>query len=270
MVGGELKIVASSDLGELGAEDGPPVSFYWGVSGVGPYLAPWLAVALLLLLPKANRRLGAWWLLLPLLCVQALILCLPSLFGPLGGNLLDIFQQVFAALSFGIAAVWLVSPLFRRRLWIVSLVEVLLAAGCMGLLAFAVRADWSADRGENVFSLISLVLAVFWSALALSLAGLFCRRRLRLMVFSLWVLGVVVAGWLASAMPFLLLRLRIETGPTVSELVGVGLAVALVHFLVLLPFLLLAFIHPFYRERLESVLGIAASETRPADGRQVS
>jgi hypothetical protein len=256
MVAGELKVVASSDLGELGAKDGPPVTFLWATTGVGLHLVPWLAVAVLLVLLRANRRSGAWWLLLPLLCVQALLWCLQSLLAFVGAEALHVFQQVFAALSFGIAAAWLVCPLFGRRMWVVSFVEVLLAAGCMGLLAFAVRADWSAELPENIACSILLGLAVFWSALALSLAGLFCRRRLRPMVFWLWVLGVVVAGWLATGTPFLLIRVVGEGGPAVWGFVGFAVLVALVQFLVLWPFLLLAFIHPFYRGRLESVWGL--------------
>jgi dolichol kinase len=38
------------------------------------------------------------------------------------------------------------------------------------------------------------------------------------------------------------------------------LAVALAHFLVLWPFLLLAFIHPFYRARLETVWGLPQAQ----------
>ena len=42
--GGKLTIVASSDLGALGAKDGLPMEYNWILPSLAPLLLPWLAI----------------------------------------------------------------------------------------------------------------------------------------------------------------------------------------------------------------------------------
>jgi hypothetical protein len=186
-------------------------------------------------------------------------LCLRSLFVFAGEDTLDMFQQVFDALGLGITAAWLVYPLFGLRSRMAAFLAVLVAAGAAALLAFVVRADWSELVPENVVCLILLGLSVLGSALAISLAGRFCRRTFRAVPFLLWVLGAVVAGWCAAATPLLLVRVISPNGPSLSGVALGVLTVALVHFLILSPFLLLSIYHPFHRERLAPICGNSGS-----------
>ncbi len=138
-----LQIVASDDLGGLGAKEGPPVTCQPGswMSGststtVGgsenslPALLPGLALLLLLAL-KANRRPQAWWIGLPVICglglcalLRAALLSLPAQvpaslaavvqLSAAGAELppselLKILAQSVPALTFAVAGVWLLS-----------------------------------------------------------------------------------------------------------------------------------------------------------------
>ena len=62
----ELRIVASQDIGPLGAKDGSPVTFPWRWYYSVPTLPLWALIVLLLVVPKANRHRQAWLILIPL------------------------------------------------------------------------------------------------------------------------------------------------------------------------------------------------------------
>ena len=119
--GGKLTIVASADLGALGAKDGSPVDYNWALPGIAPLLLPWLAILGLLAL-KPNRCAAAWLIWLPLGCVIAFTLPPPIL--PSGT---DFFLDVIAALAVGLAAVWLLSNYLRRPHRLLTFLCVLLA-----------------------------------------------------------------------------------------------------------------------------------------------
>ena len=70
---GTLKVVASQNLGALGARDGPAVQVYCPVGDSLRSVAGWFVVILLLLLRKANRLKEAWLLLVPLVVVYLVL-----------------------------------------------------------------------------------------------------------------------------------------------------------------------------------------------------
>ena len=76
---GDLKIVATADLGGLGANEGPPVICAWSGMPFGsrvtsfPRVVPWLVILGLCLL-KPNRRGQVWWVWLPLLVTAGMAL----------------------------------------------------------------------------------------------------------------------------------------------------------------------------------------------------
>ena len=250
-VGGNLKIVASANLGGLGARDGAPVEYDWVLPGFAPLLLPWL-VTLGLLALKPNRRAAAWLIWLPLGCVAALTILPPEM--PGGANFL---LDAIAALAFGLAAVWLLSNYLRQSHRILTFFCVLFALAFFGGLAFVFRQGWSLLGRDTLESGVVLGMGTFASALALSLGGWICRNRFRPAGFYVWLLLAFLVVWLLVAAPFFIFA-EISDGGRIplSEFFTPVLAVAAGNFVLLLPFLILSSASAFYRERLKMLLNL--------------
>jgi hypothetical protein len=256
---GKLNIVASSDLGGLGARDGTPVEFSWALPGIAPLLLPWLAVLGLLAL-KPNRHAAAWLIWLPLGCVAA-VTVIPPLILPSGANFL---LDVTAALAIGLAAVWLLSGYLRRSHRVLTFFGLLLTLAGFSVLAAA------AKQGLNLFNDASLevglvlAFAVPANALAVSLCGLLCRGRYQPIRLYGWLVLVLAGIWLVITVPFFLVATAGSSGSIPwSEFLIPVLAVAAANFVLLLPFLILSSASPFYRERLKALLNVRPAAPPP-------
>jgi hypothetical protein len=256
-VAGALRVVGSSDVGGLGAATGPAATFEWARPSLMPLLLPWLALLGLLAL-RANRGWPAWWVCLPLGAVTALAWCARPLFSFVPSTALDLFCESLQAVAFGIAAVWLLShALGRIPSRFVAFCGMLLVLGGFSLLAYVVRQDWSGPEAAGGLMLLGFFGAA--TALALSLAGRACRHRYAPLRLSCWVYGWLVLALLAASLPFFLLAL-LSSGPGLKEeffFVVAVLTLATAAFVVLLPFLILAFASPLYRRRIEALLRVA-------------
>jgi hypothetical protein len=249
--GGKLSLVASSDLGALGAKEGPAVIYDWVLPSLAPLLLPWLVILGLLTL-KRNRCAAAWWIWLPLGYVIAFTLA-PLDIMPAGT---DFFLDVIAALAAGLGAVWLLTDYLRRPHRFVTFLCLLLALAGFSALAFVSAQSWS-FTSETFVAGIVLAVGVVVSAVALSLAGLICRGRYRRVGLYGWLLLLLAVIWLVITGPFFLFAL-IASGGRVSWggfFVPVFALVTL-HFATLLPFLILSSASPFYRQRLKALLHV--------------
>ena len=256
--GGKLSIIASSDLGALGAKNGSPVVYNWVLPGVAPLLLPWLVILGLLTL-KPNRCAAAWLIWLPLGCVFAFTLSPPA-FLPTGTNF---FLDVIAALAIGLAAVWLLSNYLRQQHRLLTFLCVLPALAGFSVLAAAAKQGLNLLGIESLQVGIVLAVGILASAAALSLAGLICRSRYRPLGLYLWLFILLAGFWLVIAMPFFLIAM-LSSGGNIpwSEFFIPVLAVATANFATLLPFLILSSASPFFRERLKALLNVKL-ETPP-------
>ena len=247
--GGKLSIVTSSDLGGLGARDGPPVEYTWVLPSVWPQLLPWLAILGLLAL-KSNRTAAAWLIWLPVGGVLAFTIA-PPLMAP-GG---EFFLDAIAALVFGLAAVWLLSNHLRQSHRLLTFLSVLFTLAGFSALAFLSRQSWNLTDFELLPTGVLLGVGVLTSAVALSLDGWICRRRFRPLGLYLWLFLSLAVVWLAVAAPLFVLA-QISSGWRMSwgEFFIPILAVASGNFALLLPFLILSSASPFFRERLKALL----------------
>jgi len=253
--GGRLRIVASSDLGALGAKNGAPVEYDWVLPSVAPLLLPWLAILGLLAL-KPNRRAAAWLIWLPLGCVMGLA-AVPQIF-PAGAG--DTFADIVTGLAFGLAAVWLLSPYLRRTGRWLTLLCVLPALGGSSLLALMARQGWDLLDTRVLPTGIVLVVAVLATAVALTLDGWICRRRYRPVGIYLWLCALLACVWVALAIPVFVV-VGIASGgpmPSWSEFLIPVLCVAIGNFALLLPFLILSSATGFFRERVTALLHVRA------------
>lgn len=249
--GGNLQIVASADLGGLGAKSGTPAAYNWVLPSFAPLLMPWLVLLGLLAL-KPNRNGAAWLIWLPVGCALA-ITFLPL---PLPSGL-DQLMDVLPALVFGAAAVWLLSTYLRRSHRLVTFICVLFALAGFSLLAFVSKqsTNWL-DLEWLPFAMV-LGVGALTSAVALSIGGWICRRRFRPVGLCVWLLVSLLVLWVAISAPFFIFAL-IASGNQIpwSEYFLLVFSVAAGNFALLLPFLVLSSANPFFRERLKSLLHV--------------
>ncbi len=241
-------------MGGLGTKQGEPVVYEWAAQSAVPALVPWLAILALLGLKK-NRCAAAWWVWVPLICVGGAGLVPQSLLGFLPNSQFEIFLQLGSALGFGVAAVWLLAGNLEAKHRVLAFFGILVAQVIFSAMAFAFGLGMDSDTAPL---LVPLSLAGLVIAAALSLAGLLCRGKygaLGWLRLSLWLLAMLALVWLLIIGPFFFYA-RLMSGGNIpaTAVMAVELVAVTVTFCSLLPFLVLAFMNPFYRERLKGLL----------------
>ena len=244
-----------------------------------PQLLPWLAILALLAL-KPNRGWSAWWICLPVtgLAVGFHWLQLVSQGAPneMIREALGMLLEVPIALAFGLAALWLLAPYVVRGNRFCSFLGILAALVCFMVFSFAARVGWGLGM-EQVASLldprhcaatayagvtalpfiIPLVLPAPGVAAAMVLCGLVCRGRHRPFRLCVWLFVSLLAVWVAvSALVYGLWGIASPGSMEYGLFLGIGLLMVAVTFATLLPFLILALVSPFFRERLKALLHV--------------
>jgi hypothetical protein len=264
-------VAAYADLQGLGPRQGPPTSYAWVIPNVAPALLPWLAMLGLLALPS-NRQRAAWWILVPLGTLALIGAGLQTVGEATDNDILTYLVPVGEAIVFGLASLWVAGAALARLHRALDFILGALLLAAVGLLTLCSGAAWEQvseliDSGWTVLGWIAMfagVIALVFRG-TLHLVGWRCRRR-----FSRWrcILWLPPALWVTcvtgTATVMLLLHLissdTFEWGlllvpPLVAALVCLGL---------MLPFLLLSFICPFYLERLKRLLRVPVPPAPPA------
>ena len=261
---GDLKVVASHKLGNLGAVESTPILVDWRWYYHVPSLLPWAVIVLLLVSVKENRNPQAWLILVPLVAVAVLGRMIPRLLF-LPPSMAEAFGTFLTSLAAAWSAVWLLAHWLSRRRGIAAFLRALaVMLGVGGVSYVGVFGLKFVDILMNV--VVSYGICALALLSAMSLSGYCCRKVYRPGRFMawlfLWVIVVpmmimpvfgVVAGVVAAAsgsaeLPQLLVML-------VGMLVGcvfMGGVLGVVLYLVNLPFMLLAVRCPFFRDRFQN------------------
>jgi hypothetical protein len=255
---GELRFVASQPLAASIAVEGRPVVLRWSWLDSASSLAPWALIAVLLVVPRENRRRQAWLILIPLALLIGLwdmpfrLLSVPV-------SSAEVFGFLVAALATGLGAVWLLGERIaagsRTRTFLLALAVMLAAGGT------AYVADYGPSVSDDtlpmliVFGVLGLIVLA-----ATSLAARCCGTRYRRGPFmawlALWMPVVAAAILLCYVAVILLLVIRQGPGEFILALASVSvgaLVVGGVSYLVNLPFMILAFKCPFYDDRFRKL-----------------
>ena len=255
--------MAVSDPGGLGAREGSPVSYNWTLPSLLPVLLPWLVILLLLAL-KPNRCGQAWWIWVPIGCVAALSPVLQSEMTFLPSGLADIVGGTVNALSFGLAAVWLVSCYLGWKHRLLAWLRILLTLGSVSVLTFVIRQSLEGAGVEMAQGGILLAAGAMITSVAITLAGLVCRGRYGPFRLCCWLIAALLVVWLVVIGPFFIFAMVFNpVGFPVEILIGTVLSVAGISFGTLLPFLILSFANAFYRERLKDLLHLGRQAPPP-------
>jgi hypothetical protein len=247
----------------MGSKQGAPVIFDWAMPSLLPQFLPWLAILALLML-KPNRCASAWWIWIPLAAVAAVASAPESALQFLPSAQFGVFLDLIGALGFGLAAVWLLSSYAGWKHRMLAFLGILLAQGVFGVLAFVLRQGWQGVGSETFVVGVCLAVSVLVVSVALSLAGLLCRRRYGWLRLTLWLIAALVAVWLLVIGPLFIIQLMASGGNVpMTALAGLVLAATGITFGVLLPFLLLSFVNGFYRDRLKGLLHLGSTGSPP-------
>lgn len=220
----------------------------------------WLPLVLALAIPHANRDRRAMLILVPLVVVALLWLLLKKAVGMPSSSAYR-FDVWVGSLAAGLAVLWLLSPYLARRRGTARFfgaITVLVAVAYVGSLSYATWFSPETALHVIVLALLGLVLL-----LALAIAARRYRRgggHVRFMVgLALWtVIGTVaiLCGYFVVTGVFLSgLRGGMLVGvlPRVG-LVGLVLGAGL--YVLNLPFMVLGFVSPFFRDRMQACLGL--------------
>jgi len=255
---GELRIVPSADLGEMGSQQDRAASFNWKwhYSAAGSLI--WLALILVLLVPKANHNPHVLWILVPLVVVNLAWLAFKKLSG-MPSSSASQFDTVFHSAAVGVAALWLVASYFRRFGGFVRFLMcfgTLVTVGCLSILSYSI--EFSRETPLFLALLFLLALALLG---AITLSRRLCGGKYRPVRFMLWLALWILLGSSVALVGFIIVGSMIMSGgPRFSEailiLVVGGSILGLCLYVLNLPFMILGFAHPFFRERFCACLGL--------------
>ena len=250
-----------ADLGGLGAKQGAPEFCNWTAPSLVAGFVSWLAILALLAL-KTNRCASAWWIWVPLLIVGGAGFVPQSFLGFLPASQFEVFVDWASALGFGVAAVWLLSGGLAWRHRMLAFAGILGAQ--IGFSALAFVLGHGATDPEAVGMLIALAVFGAVMSVGLSLAGRLCRGQYGWLRISLWLFLMLAAVWAVIIVPlFLFMRFAAGERVPVGAIAGMELLAMVVSCAALLPFLVLAFVSGFYRERLKGLLHLGAAPSPP-------
>jgi hypothetical protein len=237
----------------LGEGTGPRVSVYWSPLIALGALGPWILVLGVLLVSAPNRRPAAWWIWVPLLLVVGLLQALDVAAGFIPAEPRDFLVIAFRSLALAMGVVWLLMPLLTSRSRTGTFFSLLLALGLLSS-AFGFAAN---GLGDNLPFGIMMSMIGWSAALALGLAVVVSWKRGTAGRLVGWLAVITLGGVLLMVLPFFVMALVAGRSPPLVQLGAVVLVLGGGSFLVLLPFVLLAWFQPFYRARLDALLNLA-------------
>ena len=250
---GKLRIVPSTNLGDLAAGDAEAVVYDWKPYYSLPGFALWAVVALLMVALKENRVPSVLLILVPILIVSLLWTLVKELI-PGSGSAAILFDQIMASATFGFGVLWLVAHKIGNRNRFVALVlglGVMLTCWVIGLVSY-LGVEFSND---TVGTLVYFGLLAVGMTVGLTLAGRGCRWRYSGPRFVLKLLLWTAVTSLAAIYAFVLIFMIFNDSARqwqllVTQIPIIGGILGLISFLVMLPYAVLAAKNSFFRRRL--------------------
>lgn len=260
---GQLKIIPSANLGDMGPQKGEATGFNWKWQySMGRWII-WLALILALVGPKTNRDIRILWILIPLAIVNLLWWIFTQKARMNSTDALE-FGIIFHSMAVGLAVLWLVAHYFKEYGGIIrfglSFATVVIIAG-LGTLAYS--AEFSA---EIALFLTLFVFMAFTILIAIVLSRRFCRGIYRPIRFLLWLALWMLLGSFVATSGFIIVgSIIFSSGPDSAEVILIflfaGSIFGLFLYAINLPFLILGFAHSFFRERFRACLRLKSVAT---------
>ncbi len=249
----ELKIVASQDIGELGAKDSEPVTYNWKWHYNIPGLLVWVILILSLVLVRANRNRRALLVFIPLLITTLWWMGFANLTRmPLAQK--EICAMVFQSLCVGLAVLWLLGEKIANRKRYVTFLSAF-AVLAATVLAGAISYGMVGLSGDALGTMILLATFIVTLLFSFVLSGWRCRKFYGVLRFALWQaiwcggMSIAALCLLATVLMIIKSDLRSSWASLLIEIPIVGAISGLVCYALVLPFVILALKSPFFYRR---------------------
>jgi len=221
----------------------------------------WFGLIVVLVFVKANRNPRAWLILIPLLIVNLLWLVFRKAIGFRSVDA-EMFSMVFNSLVVGITILWLLGHKIGNRNRFVTFLlafAIMAVAGLAGAISYSM-AEFST---ESAAVLMLLAVLAFTILLGFVLTGWRCRNRYSSLRFMLWLALWCVAACVASMLVFYSIMLAIYQVPIpiftiLLQLLLMGLIFGLCAYVIILPYMILAFRSSFFRRRFYGCFRLSA------------
>ncbi len=269
MAFGELKIVPSADIGELGPEEGTAVVYHWKWYYSVPALLLWAVLVLAIVLVKANRNPHALLILVPLLIVNLLWFGFLKLFHFASVTRVQ-FDSLFASYTVGITVLWLLAHKLGNRNRFVTFLLALVVMTVVSLVgAISYNMSFSDETTQVSFLLVVLAFTMLFGFV---LAAWRCRKRysgLRFMLcLGVWTIAVGIVSLLSFfVIAVVIWSLAGGSLPPYSILIQVfivGLIFGVCLYVIVFPYMILALRSSFFRERFYACLRLKSMPTTVA------
>jgi len=276
---GELRIVPSAEIGDLGPQEGTAAIYNWRWYYSVPGLALGVVLVGAIILVKANRHPRVVLILLPLLIINLLWFALAWLLHFPSSARMQ-FGPIIVSYTAAIAMLWLCAhKLGNRNRFVTFLLALAMATGfcVMGVVSYL---GWGLSR-EAMAGLIVLAVMVLVGLLAFALAGWCCRNHygpVRFMLYlALWTVLICLATMLSVySTVFLLQQVPVPISRVLLVAGIFGSVLGACIYVINLSYMVFALRSSFFRERfyaclrLKSMPSALASQTQTGESTEVA
>lgn len=252
-----MKIVPSADIGDLGPQQGASVIYNWRWYYGAPTLTLWLALIAAFVFIKANRNPQALLILVPLLIVNLLWLVFKKALH-VGSTEAEMFGMVFHSLVVGITVLWLLANRLGNRNPLVTFLLAFAIVAVLGLLGTVsyVGLEFSPQTigGPILLGMLALAMLIGFALTAWQCQKRFSRSRFVLYMAFWTVAGCLATGFIFFSIVLVIYRPPIAIAGALLRLLAVGSVLGVCLYVIVLPYLILALVDPFFRQRFYACL----------------
>jgi hypothetical protein len=176
------------------------------------------------------------------------------------------FSIVFNSMAVSVTVLWLIANLFTSFggviRFLLSFGTIVIVTG-LGILSYLTEPSKETDMFLSLFVFIALTMLI-----AVSLSNRFCGGKYRPVRFMLWLaiwmlLVSVIATFGFIIIGSIIMSTRLEFSAAMLMFALAGLIFGLFLYMLNLPFMILGFTHPFFRERLCACLRLKPMPVNP-------
>ncbi len=239
------------------------ITYNWMWYNNIPGLFLWVALLGSILFVKENRNHHALLIFIPVFLVYFLS---RSVFKLLNAPSAEASQMdiVITSYAAGLAALWLLAYKFKGKNRFIAFLFAFFVAAGFALIGLISNSGWIFEMQGVLFFSVQIIM-IFAVLLAFVLARLGCRKRysgIKFMLFlAIWMLVICIAGMYAFY--FILLGTQ---GVSIASLKVVfvasiaGIIIGLICYFVNIPFMILGFVSPFFRDRFYASLNLESTQ----------
>jgi len=264
-------IDSSEDIGSLGIKEGTATIYPWKWYYSMPALGLWIVLALAILLVRDNRDPHVLLIFIPIFLVRLLWTRFQPILGA-PSDVLEVFRTLIDAFVIGIAVLWLLAYKLGNRNRFISLLLAMVVLAGVTVVAVVSYQVWAPFVDYELVTFQSLGIATM--LLIFVLAGWRCRKRYGPWRFMLWLaLWTIVISLLAVIAYFLIAEARSEPVKKLIRQMPQVLLVAMIFavciYMLNLPFMILAFVTSFFRERFYAYFHLKSMPISSTSGTKI-